>query len=80
MEWLDREAEAAKATVVVVIQTPGSGSRERGVVGEGGSERQEVEYCGGRDDAKRGNFIKSAYKFLVLFIKIFIFIHLFITY
>lgn len=77
MERLDRETEAAKAPLVMVIQTPANGSHENGVVSEGGSKTQEVEYCGERN-AKRSDFIKSACEFLVSFIEIFT--HLFITY
>ena len=62
----------------MAFQTPGNGSHENGVGGKGGSEKQEVEYCGERN-AKTSDFLKSTYKFLVSVIAIFIFIQLFVT-
>lgn len=67
------ETKAAKATIVVVIQTPGNGSLENGDSSEGGSERQELAYYGERN-GRSSDFTGSVYKFT----EIFIFIHLFI--
>lgn len=78
-EGLDREINVARATIVVVIQTPSNGSLENQDASEGGSENQELGYYGERND-KTSDVTESVYKFMGSFIEIFTFIHLFIIY